>query len=238
MANQFFRFKQFTVYHHLCAMKVGTDGVLLGAWAESGTAHRILDVGTGSGLIALMLAQRSEASIDAIDISPEACEQALYNVNASHFKDRISVLHQDIQTFQTSDKYDLICCNPPFFSQSLKGPDASRNLARHNDSLPVESLINKSAALLNRNGKLAVIIPSDSQTFFHHTALENGLILIRRTTVKPTPASRPKRVLLEYSLTDVKNDQCVESELIIELERHIYSSDYIRLTRDFYLKME
>ena len=237
MANNYFRFKRFTVYQDLCAMKVGTDGVLLGAWANCDGVERILDIGTGSGLIALMLAQRAAAAdIDAIDIEPSAYAQARFNVANSPFSTRITVLHSGLQSFQTNKRYDLLVCNPPFFTQSLKSPDDSRNSARHNDILPFDVLLKSSLSMLEPAGALAVIIPFDAFASFHERAEGNGFHLKRKTTVKPTPNSHPKRVLLEYALT-YNNPSCVETDLVIELERHVYSEDYINLTRSFYLNM-
>lgn len=237
MANDYFQFKQFTVFHQLCAMKVGTDGVLLGAWAGTEDTRRILDVGTGSGLIALMLAQRSEAHIDAIDIHPDAVRQARYNVENSRFSDRISVFHTAIQDYQPEHKYDMICCNPPFFKHSLKGPDQSRNIARHSDSLPFEVLTSKSTSLLKKGGKLCVILPSDVFSCFHDKACQNELVLTEKTVVRAKPLHPPKRVLATYCLLPDESFKLFESELTIELDRHLYSEEYIRLTQAFYLKM-
>ena len=134
-----FTFKQFVVKHDMCAMKVGTDGVLLGSWADGG--DRILDIGTGTGLIALMMAQRFDgAHIDCIDIDPKACQQARGNVADSRFSSRINVYHSDVSSFEPPQQYDSIVCNPPFFSESLKCPDEQRSMARHTDSLLPQDL--------------------------------------------------------------------------------------------------
>ncbi len=235
MPNKFFQFKQFTVHQNWCAMKVGTDGVLLGAWADCRKSTRsILDIGTGSGLIALMLAQRSEALIDAIDIEEDACRQAIFNVDNSPFQNRINVIPASLQDFHTETRYDLIICNPPFFSNALKCPDEQRNNARHNDHLPFDLLLKKSAALLNNDGKLALIIPFDSEPILVREAGSAGLYPVRKTLVRPKPHSPYKRILIEFSR---EKHQEPANELIIELERHIYSSEYIALTQDFYLKM-
>jgi tRNA1Val (adenine37-N6)-methyltransferase len=143
MSNPFFHFKQFTIYHNLCAMKVGVDGVLLGAWADCRNAGYILDAGTGSGLIALMLAQRSNAIIHAIDIDENSCNQAEINFTNSPFHDRLSVEHISFQNYFPPVRYDLIVSNPPYFANSLKSPDKNRNLARHDEFLPIEVLIKK-----------------------------------------------------------------------------------------------
>ena len=236
MANNYFQFKQFTVYHDLCAMKVGTDGVLLGAWSDCEQAKNILDVGTGSGLIALMMSQRSQANIDAIDLDENAYKQASINMRSSIFSDRINVILSGIETFETETLYDLIVCNPPFFAQSLKSQDDGRNMARHNDTLPFELLIKKSASLLCRKGILSVIIPSDSFNEFDTLAGSLNFYLKRKRNVVPKPAGEAKRVLLEYTL--LYSEYIQEEDLIIELDRHVYSPSYINLTKDFYLNMD
>ncbi len=236
MANNYFQFKQFTVRHDFCAMKVGTDGVLLGAWADCSNCKNILDIGSGSGLIALMLGQRSpDAFIDAIDIDENACKQTEINVAASPFVDRIRVIQSDYKDFNPPYTYDLIVCNPPFFSQSLKCPDQSRTTARHNDQLSFEDLICKSKSLLNKGGKFAVIIPFDNPEVFIQIATNEDLYICRQTYIKPKLTSPPKRILLEFSKEN--NTQKIEDELVIEYERHQYSPEYIALTGEFYLKM-
>ena len=232
MPNPYFRFKQFTVFHDLCAMKVGTDGVLLGAWADCSSAQTILDIGTGSGLIALMLAQRSNATITAIDIDESAYIQAGVNFKESPFNDRLNVYHSSIQQFSAPTKYDLIVSNPPYFSNSLQSPDASRTHARHTDSLPLSDLIKYSQLLLSPKGKLSLILPADVFEQVNSQALENSLFLCRKTLVRPTPSQAPKRVLLEYSQVQ---QTLIEDELFIEKSRHVYSEEYRKLTSEFYL---
>ena len=232
MSNPFFRFKQFTVYHDLCAMKVGIDGVLLGAWADCRNIKYGLDVGTGSGLIALMLAQRSEAFIHAIDIDENACKQAGINFNNSPFCDRLSIEPIAFQDFSSSVRYDLIVSNPPYFAHSLKSPDKNRNLARHNDHLPLEDLIKKSASLLSSQGKAAFILPFNQWEKANSLAIENQLFLSRKTLVSSIQNHPPKRVLLEYSLID----QCAtEDSFYIGRTKQTYSNEYRALTEAFYL---
>ncbi|MDR1610320.1 MAG: methyltransferase [Candidatus Symbiothrix sp.] len=232
MSNPYFQFKQFTVYHDLCAMKVGTDGVLLGAWADCTQAKTALDIGTGSGLIALMLAQRSGAPIHAIDIDENACEQAKINFENSPFSSLLIVEKAAFQHWETSLRFDLIVSNPPYFSDSLKSPNAQRNFARHNDSLFFADLIGKSLSLMNPGGKLAVILPFDGFGDFHTLALENRLFLCRKTLVSSLPHKPVKRVLLEYSNQEADYK---ENILLIEQSPKIYSEEYIALTKDFYL---
>lgn len=237
MSNPYFRFKQFTVYHDRCAMKVGTDGVLLGAWSQISTAKKVLDIGTGTGLIALMLAQRnSNVKIDAIDINEDAIIQAKENIRNSPFASQITCYHLPLQDFHEGQKneYDLIVSNPPFFIESLKSPNKNRSLARHTDSLSIEELMSISAYLLNEKGRLSLIYPYDYKDFIIDEAHKNSLYLSRTTTVYPTPTSCAKRVLIEFS-----KEECtlIVDELIIERERHVYSEDFTRLVKEFYLKL-
>lgn len=237
MPNSYFRFKQFTVNQDTCAMKVGTDGVLLGTWASVKGAGRILDVGTGTGLIALMAAQRSGAFIDAIDLDADACRQADENVQASPFTGRIRVHHASFASFcaSTEERYDCILSNPPYFHASLKGPDDQRNTARHTDTLPLEELIGESRHLLTPNGRIALILPADREERLLQIISENSLYPVRQTMVLPTPDAPPKRILIEIASHPVPDFRT--ETLSIELSRHQYTPDYIALTRDFYLKM-
>jgi len=232
MSNPYFRFKQFTVYHDLCAMKVGVDGVLLGAWADCRHAEYILDIGTGTGLIALMLAQRSVAFIHAIDIDENACKQAEINFTNSPFHNRLSVRLTAFQDFTSSRRYDLIVSNPPYFAHSLQSPDKKRNLARHNDSLPWEDLIKKTASLLSPSGKAAFILPFDRMEKAQASAVDNQLFLCRKTLVSSLQNHPPKRVLLEYSLID---QGTMEDHFYIGKTKQTYSDEYRSLTEDFYL---
>jgi len=235
MSNSYFQFKQFTIHHDQCAMKVGTDGVLLGAWTECRNATSILDIGTGSGLIALMLAQRSDAKTDAIDIDENACKQAERNFNLSPFSSRLKVFHTSIQKYQGNSSYDLIVSNPPFFSMSLKSPDSQRNKARHNDSLSLEELFANTKRLLTSTGRFCLIIPVDQDESATRIAILNHLFLKKKTLVLPTPESKPKRILLEYSQQDGFYS---ENQLVIETSRHQYSEDFIQLVKEYYLKVE
>ena len=235
MANPFFTFKQFTIRHDRCAMKVGTDGVLLGAWTNVDHSHRLLDVGTGTGLIALMLAQRCpQAYITAIDIDAEAVEQARENTLSSPWKDRVEVLLQDICTFPANQQFDTIVSNPPYFIDSLKCPDDQRNTARHTDTLDAARLLESVARLLTDNGRLSIILPAEQTDLLIQTAHFQGLYPSRQTAVITRPGLPPKRILMEFQKT---KEAFHTDELIIELERHVYSEGYIALTKDFYLKM-
>lgn len=234
MPNPYFQFKQFMVWHDRCAMKVGTDGVLLGAWANVSDARSALDIGTGTGLIALMLAQRNRnLVIDAIDIDTGAIDQAKDNVSQSPFSAQIVCHLKSIQSFaaECSRKYDLIVSNPPYFEQSLKSPDRKRALARHTDSLSVEDLIEAGSTLLTDKGRLSVIYP---YSYKEKLMSQDKLFVNRITNVYPTPTSAPKRILIEYSRRKLPVQ---EDDLVIEKGRHAYTDEFASLVKEFYLKM-
>jgi tRNA1Val (adenine37-N6)-methyltransferase len=239
MANDYFRFKQFTIKQDRCAMKVGTDGMLLGAWAGVGGCQNILDVGTGTGLIALMLAQRNpDADIDAIDIDAGACSQAKENVEGSPFAGRIRVICASFSDYapEAALMYDLIVSNPPYFARSLKNPDPQRRVARHTDTLPLEELIGKGRELLSPGGRIALILPVGREDELGALACRKGLNVIRQTAVVPVSGAAAKRVLTELSVLPVAS--CERDSLLIEKARGEYSRAYVALTQDFYLKME
>lgn len=238
MANPYFQFKKFTIRHDKCAMKVGTDAVLLGAWADTAHCNNILGIGTGTGIIALMLAQRSNAMIDAIDIDKEACIQAAENVAASPFAGKINVVYASCAEFVVSPErktYDLIVSNPPYFINSLKCPDSKRSVARHTDSLSLPALISYSHTLLSATGRIALVLPYEQLGEIEEVAEKYALYIGRQTNVIPTPGAPPKRLLIELTATDT--DIKKRDTLIIEEARHQYTPDYIALTKEFYLKM-
>jgi len=235
MANDYFKFKQFTIYQNKCAMKVGTDGVLLGAWASVENVDKVLDIGTGTGLIALMLAQRSNAVIDAIEIDSDACEQAQENVNQSPWAHRIHIIHQPFQDFSkvTTIKYDLIVSNPPYFQNSLTAPQETRAKARHNTELQLTDILHGTLNCLSESGTLSLILPYVEGSLFIVKAAEQGLYCVRKITILPKPGRQPKRLLLEFRKIKTPFN---EEQLIIELnKRHEYSEAYKNLTSDFYL---
>jgi tRNA1Val (adenine37-N6)-methyltransferase len=235
--NNYFQFKQFLIVQERSAMKVGMDGVLLGAWANVSGAKRILDIGTGTGLIALMMAQRNaEANIDAIEIEQEAFHEALFNVKQTPWSNRISVECCQFQEFarKTGLKYDLIISNPPYFGNGLKVPDENRAQARHSDSLPLDVLISGAVKLLNSSGKIALVLPFESlQELMQLTSL-NDLFVSRLCLVKPNPQKPIFRILVELTNSE---REAQEENLMIEFEKHFdYTPEYRELTRDFYLK--
>jgi tRNA1Val (adenine37-N6)-methyltransferase len=214
-------------------MKVGTDGVLLGARADVSYAKKILDVGTGTGLIAIMCAQRSDAKIDAIEIDKESYQQACENISACPWFDRIKAHHISFQEYINNTKsiYDLIVCNPPFFRNSLKAKNKSRNLARHCDTLPFSDLTKGSSGILGNQGRLAVILPLNETGIFIAEASGFGLFCIRKTYIKTKQVSPSKRIIMEFAKTP---ENCREEILVIGKENH-YSEEYKQLTGDFYL---
>ena len=230
MANDYFKFRQFTVRQESCAMKVGTDGTLLGAWARGGDS--MLDIGTGTGLIALMLAQRCPAAmITGIDIDHAAVLQANSNVADSPFADRIHIIEADVQSFSHA-AFDTIVCNPPYFVDSLESPDTQRTLARHASSLTYRELMAAVARLLADDGELSVVIPFDCKTRLEDEAALAGLFKVRECAVKTTPRKPARRYLLAFR----KHPQPLElSEGIIETTPGERSSWYQELTKDFYL---
>ncbi|MGB0896177.1 MAG: tRNA1(Val) (adenine(37)-N6)-methyltransferase [Flavobacteriaceae bacterium] len=236
--NKVFQFKQFSVNQDKCAMKIGTDGVLLGSWATiNHEPLSVLDIGTGTGLIALMLAQRSYAeTIEALEIDDNAYEQAAENFENSPWPDRLFCYHAGFLEFveEIDDEYDLIVSNPPFYTEDYKTDNPQRDIARFNDALPFEHLLYGTSKLLSKNGKAAFIIPFSEEQNFITLAQQFKLVPNRITHVKGTATSKIKRSLLEFSF--IKTD-LTTSELIIEHSRHEYTQDYINLTKDFYLKM-
>jgi len=221
-------------------MKVGTDGVLLGAWVSLNNAYRILDIGTGTGVIAIMLAQRSrqEAIIDAIEIDKDACNQAIENVGNCQWKDRINIRHTSLQEYYKSSEYsyDLIISNPPFFVQGSKPKVQNRINARHIDSLTHEDLILSSKSLLNKSGVLSIILPVAEGKQMVQFAETNGLYCHHLVEVKPKMDKPVERLLLSFSKTPPS--EIIKSELIIQFEkRNNYTPEYVALTKDFYTIM-
>ncbi len=220
-------------------MKVGTDGVLLGAWTPiENNPFSVLDIGTGTGIIALMLAQRSHAEqIDALEIDEDAYEQATDNFENSPWNDRLFCFHAGLDEFveEPEDEYDLIVSNPPFYSEDYKSDNEQRDLARFQDAMPFEKLIEAAALLLSENGIFSVIIPFKEEEKFLALANEYELYPLKITRVKGTPTSEIKRSLLAFSRNQISNIKI--DELVIETSRHQYTPEYISLTKDFYLKM-
>jgi len=218
-------------------MKVGTDGVLLGAWASvPGPAGRVLDVGTGTGLIALMIAQRTrDVRVDALEIDTSSARQANENFKNSPWKERLNCVHSSFQDYssQSNFQYDLIICNPPFFSGSSKTRSIEKNLARHDDSLSLRDIFKGSLSLMKKTTVISLILPVDKDKHATELMLEHKMYCKRKTRVIPAPGKSTNRVLLELSFIPGK---CDEDDLSIEMgKRHMYSDQFRSLTEQFYL---
>ena len=226
MANDYFQFKQFCVRQERCAMKVGTDGTLLGAWAHGG--KRILDIGTGTGLIALMMAQRfADAHVTGIDISEDAVEQARQNAAVSPFAPRIDIRLQDVAHYHGEDAaFDAIVSNPPYFTDALHSPDAQRTMARHTDTLTYRTLMTQSWQLLSDEGELSVVVPTDSKGLMESEAVLAGFFKCREWLVRTSERKPPKRCLLAFA----KHPRPLERG-----EGTMNGAWYKELTKDFYL---
>lgn len=236
MRGKGFTFKQFHIDHSRCAMKVGTDGTLLGAWATLPANGRILDIGTGTGLIAIMAAQRtSEAKITAIDIDEDCVLQAQENIAASPWPDRIEVIHSALQEFDASEKFDVIISNPPYFIDSQLSPDVARCTARHTTTLPFNELVTGVRRLLADGGHFSLILPPTEMERFR-SAARGVMFVVRECHVWSTPTSGVRRIMAEFQAEPPTELTVVEKIIIEEKGRHEYSEEYRTLTRDFYLK--
>jgi len=235
--NNYFQFKQFRIHQEKTAMKVNTDGVLLGAWTDVNGAKTVLDIGAGTGLISLMIAQRSNAIITGVEIEKNAAEEAVQNVQNSPWKNRVSVQHTSFQDFAATDqnKFDLIVSNPPFFSNSVKNTNPLMSMARHNHLLPFVDIIDGAKKLIGENGKLSLILPADSVQEFIEKANRKNLFLNRLTEVKPFPDKEPNRCLLEFWKRQLVLQKTTMS--VFDETRKDYSEEFKILARDFYLKL-
>lgn len=236
MPGQSFVFKKFTIFQHDSAHKVGTDAVLIGAWAQVEKAKSILDIGTGTGIIALMMAQKSQAHIDAIDIEQSSYKQACENVKHSSWQQRINVNQISLQDYVKScaKKFDIIITNPPYFVDSFKAPDEERSHARHNDTLSFADLIEGVKKLLHPDGKFYIILPTKEAGDFKNLAEKKGLYLVKRMRVKTKLVNdMEKRHMMLFSF---KTSALQDLTLSIEKDiHHDYTDEYKLLTSDFYL---
>ena len=232
-----FRFKQFSILQEKSAMKVGTDSILLGSWAQfSPESKSILDIGAGTGVLSLMMAQRfSNAAIQAVEIEESAAQECLMNFQNSKWTERLKVSHCPIQEFATvnsNNKFDAVISNPPFFVETIRPESEERKLARNTQSLTFEELIDSVSKLLHPNGMFATIIPFQNEEEFLRISEATGLYLKKRCLVKGTPESAIKRSLLCFSF----KDSAIHSDtLVVEHNRHLYTKEFIDLTKDFYL---
>jgi len=235
MSNNYFDFKQFRIIQENSAFKVGTDGVLLGAWCDVKDAHSILDIGCCTGLIALMTAQRSSAALVAVELDKPSAAEAAQNISASPWSERISVIESDINNFSriTDRRFDHIVSNPPYFTNSLLNPDTRLSKARHTSELSTNVLLIAVNRLLSDNGKFSLVLPYSEANIFVVEAVNYGLYCSRMLKVKPLPSSPVKRILMEFSR---QRQTPSKAFLIIETgKRHEYSHEYRQLTKDFYL---
>jgi tRNA1Val (adenine37-N6)-methyltransferase len=233
-----FDFKQFSVQQDRCAMKIGTDGVLLGAWVSlEKKPQSILDIGAGTGIISLQLAQRCFAeTLEAIEIDEEAFEQCVLNFENSPWGDRLFCFHASAQEFaaEMEEEYDLIISNPPFYSDTYKSEDNQRNTARFTDTLPFKDLVIFAYQFLSEKGIFALILPRKEEENFIALASEVGLFPKRICRVKGNLTSEVKRSLLEFTFEKI---EIIKEELTLEISRHVYTEYYKKLVNDFYLKM-
>lgn len=232
-----FRFKQFNIRQDNTAMKIGTDGTLLGAWVDVKGAENILDIGTGTGVIALMTAQRNlDTKVTAIEINDDAVIDATFNIKESPWADRVELKETSLQDFKTEGKYDVIVSNPPFFENSLRSNSANRNNARHTDSLHYSDILKFAEIHLTTGGVLAMILPVENAEKCINECSDYDLKLKRKTLVKPVPHKPAHRIVFELTKEEIQ--EVKENELIVETgKRHDYTADYVALTNAFYIIM-
>ena len=230
-----FRFRQFCVEDDQSSMRIGTDAVLLGAWTDPGEKSEILDIGTGCGVIALMMAQKCNAAITAIDIDEDSVRQASLNFRNSPWNERINALHCSLQEFTMhyGKSFDLVITNPPFFRNSLRSPLNSRNIARHDDQLKTRDLLTGVSLILGSTGRFFLILPAGDATSFQSDAREHNLFLVRQLQVKPKPGTIPKRIVMEFAFSSP--GFVVSEEIIIRREDNSFTEAYREMTKDFYL---
>lgn len=235
--NTFFQFKQFKIDQGQTAMKVTTEGCIFGAWVarQAISSERILDIGTGTGLLSLMLAQElAEAEIHAVEINEEAANQARQNFKESSWNGRLSIHQQTIQEFQNEGKFDLIISNPPFFKQSLNSPKANVNLARHDDSLSQQDLIDAIKLNLSQEGRAYILYPEREANSFRQLAIEEGMFPVEELTVFNSPDSKIFRTIMAYT----KQDSSLEkSDLVIKDTEGNYTRDFVELLKEYYLHL-
>jgi tRNA1Val (adenine37-N6)-methyltransferase len=238
MANDYFQFKHFIVYQDKCSMKVCTDACILGAWTAKHVitkkilVNRCLDIGTGSGLLSLMLAQKTNAFIDAVEIDKDAFKQATGNFSRSLWSERLRVFHADIKYFNPGVKYNFIISNPPFYQDNLLSPLIIRNIAKHNEALKLDELIIAIKNNLSVNGSFAVLLPYYRIKYFENIASEHNFFLQAKLLIKQTQEHNYFRGILLYNQT---NNTPVINELIIK-ENNNYSDDFTLLLKDYYLE--
>ncbi len=237
--NRKMEFKRFTVHDDRCAMKIGTDAVLLGTLSDHPNPQRIVDVGTGCGIVALMLAQRfPKAFVDAVELNPEAASQAIENFSCSPFSDRLTCIQSSFQDWASScsDKYDLIVCNPPYYDGTSKSPDEARNMARHQDHLPIQEFLQGAMSLLNEGGRVVVVWPVNREEEFVDACGHSGLTYNGSHKVKATEDHQPIRLIAVCSKSVKKYlDNTLTLESGVGYNRE-FTPEYLELVREFFLK--
>jgi len=232
-AKNIFKFKQFEVLQAQSGMKIGTDGVLLGAWVDLGNAKHILDIGTGTGLIALMCAQRHKtALITAVEIEEKAAVEAEYNFAKSPWADRLKIVKTDFKQFISNNKFDIIISNPPFFDENVLSSKHQRNLARNAKNLPLQTLLAKAKEMLSVDGRINLVLPVAKLEILEKKLKNIQLHLQKICFVKGRQDVPAKRILVQIGQKNIPIEQ---SELIIEIDRHVYTEKYKALTENFYL---
>ena len=219
-------------------MKIGTDGILIGAWVNVSKKFRALDIGSGTGIISIMLCQRNlNLELDSVELSPSAIKDAKINIENCNWSNRIKLFHQDLKDFHPDSNYDLIVSNPPYFKKSLQPSNSERSKARHQNDLKLEDIIKFSNQNLTKDGTLNIILPFEQKKEAKEFAKKHGLNSIRECAVYPKPEKAPHRILIEFSRNE--NKQIIKESLVIEKAgRHNYSEDYKKLTREFYTIFE
>lgn len=236
--NNWFQFQQFKVYQEHASMKIGTDSVILGAWCTAPADGFALDIGCGTGILSLMIAQRTRLAIDAVDISEDACLDAARNFKESPWASRIGLHQRSVQDFACGQPaccpqaYDFILSNPPYFTKSLKSSVPARNLSRHDDSLSEMELLQAVAQLLSPSGTFSLILPADKAILFQAKAIALGFSLFRKLSIFPTQSKPANRTILEF-----KREKCISEEFSLKIRNeNSYSDDYLQLTKEFYLQ--
>ena len=242
MANNYFQFKHFIVFQEKCAMKVTTDACLFGGWAANllsnerlNSIKKIADIGTGTGLLTLMIAQNCSAEIDAIDIDADACKEASANFNQSVWKERLKVINADIKHYlsEEADGYDFIITNPPFFDNDLKSNSDKRNLAMHSDELSLEELLIAIKRILSDTGSFVILLPYHRSIYFEELSSKFGFHLLEKNIVKQTPKHDPFRTMLLFVGEKV---QAIQKEIIIK-NGNDYTTDFKNLLKEYYLHL-
>ena len=243
MANNYFQFKQFTIHQDRCAMKVTTDGCLFGAWVAKQvhsnklTVDSILDIGTGTGLLSLMVGQQSNASIDAIEIDKETYEQAKENAAASPWADRINIIHGDIREFQGLQQYDIIISNPPFYENELKSGNTKKNKAHHDEGLLLDDLLTIIQQNLSPKGEFYLLLPYKRNEEIENALAKNKLAISHKTLVKQSTLHNYFRIILSGKHKNGKNEDFATSEIAIRNQKQEYTPEFINLLKDYYLHL-